>query len=166
MSVGLELPKGTIIDVRIDSIATGGDGVGRHNGMVVFVPRTAPGDLARVSAEPEGRLMRGKLVELLEPSPVRVDPPCEHYVVDKCGGCQIQHLLYEAQLDAKSGMIRDSLTRIGRIQMDKPDVEPSDTPWRYRRKLTLALSRHDAGGRWIAGLHRFDAPIEVFDLRD
>jgi 23S rRNA (uracil1939-C5)-methyltransferase len=156
----------SVIDLRIDSIAAGGDGVGRHNGIVVFVPRTAPGDLARVCATPDGRLMRGSLVELLEPSPLRVTPTCEHYVGDKCGGCQIQHLSYEAQLDAKSGMIRDSLTRIGRIQVDKPEVEPSDEPWRYRRKLTLALRRRDGGGQWIAGLRRFDAPNEVFELRD
>ena len=154
------------IDLRIDSIAVGGDGVGRHNGMVVFVPRTAPGDLARVRAEPEGRLMRGSLVELLEPSPLRVTPTCAHYVGDKCGGCQIQHLSYEAQLDAKGGMIRDSLTRIGRLQVDTPNVEPSDKQWRYRRKLTLALRRREGGGRWIAGLHRFDAPNEIFELRD
>src|SRR5437870_8332405 len=53
------------IDVRIDSIAAGGDGVGRHNGIVVFVPRTAPGDLARVHAVQDGRLMRGRLLELI-----------------------------------------------------------------------------------------------------
>jgi 23S rRNA (uracil1939-C5)-methyltransferase len=151
-------------DLRIDSIAAGGDGVGRHEGLVVFVPRTAPGDLARVSAQQEGRLMRGKLLELLEPSPRRVDPACGHYVVDRCGGCQIQHLLYDAQLDAKGGIIADSLTRIGRLELDAPPVMPSDKPWRYRRKLTLALRRLD--DRWIAGLHRYDAPDEVFELRD
>lgn len=153
-----------IFDLRIDSIAAGGDGVGRHNGMVVFVPRTAPGDLARVRAHRRDRLMRGQLSELIQPSPQRVDPACGHYVIDRCGGCQIQHLLYEAQLEAKGGIIRDSLTRIGRLQTDVPTIEPSDKPWRYRRKLTLALRHRD--DRWIAGLHRYDAPDEVFALRD
>lgn len=164
MSDALERREGETIDLRIDSIAAGGDGVGRHNGLVVFVPRTAPGDLARVSAVQDGRLMRGKLLEVLEPSPQRTDPTCEHYVIDRCGGCQLQHLSYEGQLDAKAGIIHDSLARIGRLQVDKPRVEPSDKPWRYRRKLTLALRRRD--GRWIAGLRRHDAPDEVFDLRD
>jgi 23S rRNA (uracil1939-C5)-methyltransferase len=164
MRHGLERSEGKTIDVRIDSIAAGGDGVGRHRGLVVFVPRTAPGDLARVCAEQDGRLMRGQLLELLEPSPQRTDPPCDHYVIDRCGGCQLQHLLYERQLDAKAGIIHDSLTRIGRLELDKPTVEPSDKPWRYRRKLTLAL-RH-RNGRWIAGLRRYDAPDDVFDLRD
>jgi 23S rRNA (uracil1939-C5)-methyltransferase len=151
-------------DLRIDSIAAGGDGVGRHNGLVVFVPRTAPGDLARVCAEQRDRLMRGRVIELLEASPQRVEPPCEHYVIDRCGGCQLQHLLYEGQLDAKAGIIRDSLARIGSAPIDRPGIEPSDKPWRYRRKLTLAMRHRDAG--WIAGLHRFDAPDEVFALRD
>jgi 23S rRNA (uracil1939-C5)-methyltransferase len=153
-----------IFDLRIDTIAAGGDGVGRHNGLVVFVPRTAPGDLVQVCAEQRDRLMRGRVVELLEASPQRVEPPCEHYIIDRCGGCQLQHLLYEGQLDAKAGIIRDSLARIGGAQIDKPGVEPSDTPWRYRRKLTLAMRHRDAG--WIAGLHRYDAPDEVFALRD
>ena len=154
-----------IFEVRIDSIATGGDGVGRRNGMVVFVPRTAPGDVARVRAATHGRLMRGQLLELLEPSSQRVEPPCQHYVVDRCGGCQIQHLLYEGQLEAKAGMIRDAITRIGRVQTDRPTVEASGNQWRYRKKLTLALRRVADNGRWIAGLHRFDTS-DVFELKD
>ncbi len=152
------------LEVRIDSIAAGGDGVGRHDGMVVFVPRSAPGDLARVRAVRHDRLMRGAIVEMLQGSEVRSQPPCEHYVVDRCGGCQIQHLRYDAQLTAKAGIIRDSLTRIGKVPVNSVYVEPSDQQWRYRRKLTLALRQ--SAGRWMAGLHRFDAPDEVFPLVD
>jgi 23S rRNA (uracil1939-C5)-methyltransferase len=152
-----------ILDLQIDSIAAGGDGVGRHDGIVAFVPRTAPGDIARVSADREGRFMRGRVLELLKSSPQRTEPPCEHYVGDRCGGCQLQHLRYEGQLEAKRGIIHDSLTRIGRLQVAKPMVEPSIMPWRYRHKLTLALRRE--GSRWIAGLFRYDVP-EVFELRD
>lgn len=152
------------LDVHIDSIAAGGDGVGRHGGLVVFVPRTAPGDVARVIASKRDRFMRGKVIELLTRSELRVDPPCDHYVNDRCGGCQLQHLHYRAQLDAKSLIIRDAMTRIGGVSVEPPAVEPSDRAWRYRGKLTLAMRRRD--GRWIAGLHRFDAPDEVFELRD
>jgi 23S rRNA (uracil1939-C5)-methyltransferase len=155
----------TLLDVRIDSIAAGGDGVGRHDGLVVFVPRTAPGDLVRVNAEQHDRLMRASVAAVLEPSPQRREPPCDHYVNDRCGGCQIQHLRYDAQLAAKSGIIRDAMTRIGRVAVDQaPEVQASSDEFRYRLKLTLALRRR--GGRWIAGLHRFDAPHEVFELRD
>ena len=154
------------IDVRIESIAAGGDGIARHGGIVVFVPRSAPDDLARVNAVQDGRLMRGTLVEVLEPSSLRVDPPCAHYTGDQCGGCQIQHLDYErGQLLAKSRMIGDALTRIGKATIERaPEVEASAKQWRYRTKLTLALRRRDA--RWIAGLRRYDDPDAVFELRD
>ena len=160
------VPAMRTIDVRIESIAAGGDGVARHDGVVVFVPRAAPGDLLRVNAREQGRLMRGQIVEILEASPQRVDPPCEHYTRDKCGGCQIQHLDYTSgQLPAKGRIIRDALTRIGKLAVDEvPEVERSANEWRYRTKLTLALRR--AGDGWIAGLRRFDDPDAVFELRD
>lgn len=154
----------SVLELRIDSIAAGGDGVGRHDGMVVFVPRTAPGDVVRVDAEHHDRLMRGRLLDVLQPSTSRVEAPCSHYVVDRCGGCQLQHVEYDAQLESKGRIVRDAIARIGKIHCDAPTVEASAKPWRYRRKLTLALRRH--GNEWIAGLHRFDAPDEVFALQD
>jgi 23S rRNA (uracil1939-C5)-methyltransferase len=155
-----------VVELGIDSIAAGGDGVGRTNGLVVFVPRAAPGDLGVVEIEGGGRFARGRLVSVLRPGPARIDPPCEHYVIDRCGGCQIQHIAYDAQLDAKSSIIRDSIQRIGRRSVDQPTVRPSPRQWRYRRKLTLALRRRAGHDGWIAGLHPFDAPGRVFDLRD
>jgi 23S rRNA (uracil1939-C5)-methyltransferase len=150
--------------LEIASIAAGGDGVGRTEGMVVFVPRTAPGDVARVQIARAKRFARGRLLSLDELSPSRVDPPCPHYTIDRCGGCQIQHLSYDAQLAAKGVIIGDALRRIGRRDVADPVVAPSDTPWRYRRKLTLHLRRVDE--RWIAGLHPYDDPVGVFDLAD
>lgn len=152
------------LELRIESLAAGGDGVGRHDGLVVFVPRTAPGDVVRVQGSRRQRFLRGTLQAVLTPSPDRVRPLCVHYEGDRCGGCQVQHLRYEAQLHAKSGIIRDALQRIGGVPLERPDVEASDAQWRYRRKLTLALRRRPAG--WLAGLHRFDAPDEVFELAE
>ena len=149
--------------VRIDSIAAGGDGVGRRDGMVVFVPRSAPGDLLQVRGERRDRLIRAQIRGITEASAKRVDPRCHHYVEDRCGGCQIQHIAYEHQLQAKAGIIQDSLQRIGKVDAPRPSVEASDREWRYRRKLTLALRRR--GDRWIAGLHRYDT-AEVFELED
>lgn len=150
--------------LRIASIAAGGDGVGRTEGVVVFVPRTAPGDVARVRIARAKRFARGELISLESESPARVEPPCPHYTEDRCGGCQIQHLSYAAQLEAKRTIIGDSLRRIGRRDISDPEVEPSDLPWRYRRKLTLHLRRTRDG--WIAGLHPYDDPVAVFDLAD
>jgi 23S rRNA (uracil1939-C5)-methyltransferase len=153
----------TVVELRVDSIAAGGDGVGRNAGHVVFVPRSAPGDLVRVEARAHDRFMRGRILDILEPARTRVEPPCGHYVVDRCGGCQLQHISLDAQIDAKAGIIRDAMIRIGRVAIAAPPVEPSDRPLRYRQKLTLAMRRRNE--RWIAGLHRYDTQ-DVFELRD
>jgi 23S rRNA (uracil1939-C5)-methyltransferase len=153
-----------LADVEIESIAAGGDGVGRTSGLVVFVPRTAPGDLARVRLRRGRHFARGLLEHLLRPGPERIDPPCLHYTRDRCGGCQLQHISYGGQLAAKRGIIGDALRRIGRRQVEVPDVRPSEAPWRYRRKLTLTVRRTAAG--WVAGLHPYDDPVTVFRLED
>ncbi|HJR42727.1 MAG TPA: TRAM domain-containing protein [Gemmatimonadaceae bacterium] len=151
-------------EVTIDSIAAGGDGVARVEGLVVFVPRAAPGDRALVEFTTGARFARARLIGLPVPSSLRVQPPCAHYVRDQCGGCQLQHLGYDSQRSAKSRIIADSLARIGKRAVLAPDVRPSGRPFRYRRKLTLALRRR--ASRWIAGLHPYDAPGEVFALDD
>jgi len=150
--------------VPITGIAAGGDGVGRTNGMVVFVPRTALGDVALVSLAAGKRFARGKLESLEHASDDRVVPTCVHYTRDRCGGCQIQHLSYDAQLRTKSVIIGDAMRRIGKRDIDDPAVQPSDGQWRYRRKLTLHLRRD--GDTWIAGLHPYDDADAVFDLHD
>ena len=154
-----------IVDLAIESIAAGGDGVGRADGLVVFVPRSAPGDEGRVRIAEGGRFARGEWESLDRPSVLRTEPSCAHYLADRCGGCQLQHVGYETQLDAKATIIRDAIQRIGRRDALHPRVRPSPRQWRYRRKLTLALRRRGSSP-WIAGLHPYDAPGRVFDLRD
>lgn len=151
-------------EIDIESIAAGGDGVGRMNGLVAFVPRTAPGDRARIRYASGRRFARGELVRLLRESPSRTSASCPHYGADRCGGCQLQHLDYAAQLDAKSRIIQDAFARIGRREIAPPEVVASPEQWRYRSKLTLAMRRD--GGQWIAGLHPYDDPTAVFALRD
>src|ERR1041385_4555799 len=154
-----------VVTLEIDSIAAGGDGVGRTNGLVVFVPRTAPGDLATVRIAGKGTFARGSLRSLARSSPDRTDPACPHYTSDHCGGCQIQHLSYPAQLRAKQRIIKDAIERIGKRQIAEPEIRPSPVEWRYRTKLTLAL-RRTTTGQWIAGLHQFDDPSRIFALAD
>jgi len=153
-----------VIQLRVHAIAAGGDGVGRSEGLVVFVPRAAPGDLAFVRIDSVKRFARGTLESILEPSPDRIAPPCSHYVIDRCGGCQLQHIDYQAQLEAKRTIVRDSVQRIAKTNVPLPAIHPSERQWRYRNKLTLAIRRSMNG--WTMGLHPYDDPAAVFQLAD
>lgn len=153
-----------VVSVAVESIAAGGDGVGRTDGLVVFVPRTAPGDVVTAQTSGKGHFARGTLRSIVTASPVRIEPPCPHYTRDRCGGCQLQHMTYDSQLAAKQIIVRDSLQRIGKRHVDPPSIERSPKDWRYRTKLTLAIRRR--GARWIAGLHPYDDPVHVFPLAD
>ncbi|MBE0591441.1 MAG: class I SAM-dependent RNA methyltransferase, partial [Gemmatimonadales bacterium] len=148
--------------VRIRSVAAGGDGVGSlDDGRTVFVPRTAPGDTVECTVvESRPRYARGMLVALLEAGPDRTAPECPHYEADRCGGCQLQHLTYEAQLGAKRRIVGDALRRIGRLDVEDPDLVPSPEQWRYRTRVALK------GSRGRIGYHRVDDPVAVFDLAD
>lgn len=132
--------------------------------MVVFIPRSAPGDVVTARIVGKKRFARGTILQIDTPSPDRVEPSCRHYAIDRCGGCQLQHLAYPAQLRAKSTIIRDGLTRIGKRVVDPPSVDASPSQWRYRAKLTLALRNLPRG--WVMGLHPFDDPAAVFQLVD
>jgi 23S rRNA (uracil1939-C5)-methyltransferase len=150
--------------IAIESIAAGGDGIGRAEGLAVFVPRTAPGDVVDVELTSHGRFARGEIVELVEPSGVRVAPECAHYVKDRCGGCQLQHVAYDAQLAAKGRIIHDALARLGGRDLAAPEVAGSERRWRYRSKLTLAMRPRGRG--WLMGLHPLHEPRRVFELHD
>ena len=153
-----------VVTLSVDSIAAGGDGVGRSNGLVVFVPRTAAGDIVTASIAGKGQFARGTLRTVTRPSPDRIDPPCPHYARDRCGGCQLQHITYRGQLAAKQRIIRDAIERIGKRRIEEPEVRASPAEWRYRTKLTLAIRRR--GGNWVAGLRAYDDPSRVFSLAD
>ena len=148
--------------VRINRMAAGGDGVGRlPDGRAVFVPRSAPDDVVELhDLQLRRRFARAEIGRLIEAGPDRIAPRCAHYDGDGCGGCQWQHLRAEAQLAAKRGIVGDALRRIAKLELSDPEIVPSEDNWGYRCKLTLVVA---AGGRRI-GLHRLDAPGEVFDL--
>jgi 23S rRNA (uracil1939-C5)-methyltransferase len=151
-----------MVTVTIDRLAAGGDGVGRlPDGMAVFVPRTAPGDVADIEVvERRARFARGRIHRLLGEAPERVAPACRHYVDDRCGGCQLQHLALSAQQEAKQALVRDAVRRIARREAAEPELARSTRGWRYRTRVTLAV-RH---GR--VGFHRYDDPRDVFALED
>ncbi len=148
--------------VRIQRIAAGGDGVGRlADGRAVFVPRTAPGDLIELAdLRLHARFARARLGRLLEDGPGRVQPRCAHYRDDACGGCQLQHLDESSQHTARRAIAGDALRRIARLRLDDPELEPTDSAWNYRSRITLAVD--PAGPR--AGFHRVGESESIFGL--
>ena len=151
-----------VLELTIDSLAYRGPGVGRHEGMVVFVPLTAPGDRVRVRVhERRDGYLRAELLEVLEPSPVRVAPPCPLFGV--CGGCDWQHVAYPAQLEAKQAVVRDNLRRIGRIEAEVRPVVASPA-YRYRNRVRLHV-KDGAVGYFGRGSHRL-VPVESCLLLD
>jgi len=150
--------------LEIGSIAAGGDGVARHDGLVVFVPRTAPGDRVVADVTQKGRLARGRVLHVEAEGPGRVAASCVHYERDRCGGCQLQHLSLDAQHAAKREIVRDSLRRIARRDVPLPELRHGAHAWEYRRKLSLAIRRDATGVR--AGLHQWDDPDRVFALEE
>lgn len=147
--------------VRIERLAAGGDGVGRlDDGRALFVPRSAPGDLVELAdLQLHKRFARGRIGRLLEAGPGRVAPTCGHYDRDRCGGCQWQHLDRESQRRAKSAIIGDALRRLGRLEVEDPEVAADDRGFHYRTKITLARG---ADGR--LGLHREGEAGRIFGL--
>lgn len=148
--------------IKIEEIAAGGDGVGRlDDGLVVFVPRSAPGDELEIEiTQRKQRYARGRISAVLLPGPDRVEPSCAHYDADECGGCQLQHLSAGAQRTVKRKIVGDALRRIGKLNVPDPEIVPSPCQWRYRGKVTLAakLSR--------IGFRSYGRPESVFDLGD
>src|SRR5215217_6732523 len=135
------LRAGALLDVRVERILPGGVGLAHAEGQTLFVSLAAPGDLARVRVESvRGRALFASIVEVLEPSGVRAEPPCPYF--GRCGGCDFQQLTYEAQLAAKAEIIRDCLHRIARLEnFPEVVVTPSPNNWRYRMRATWQIDR-------------------------
>jgi 23S rRNA (uracil1939-C5)-methyltransferase len=132
--------------LRIESMVHGGEGLARHEGRVVFVRGVAPGDLVEVEVKGEGRFERASALRLLEPGAARVEAPCP--IVDRCGGCPLQHIGYPEQLAAKQALALDALERIGgfpRGSYEMGVIVPSPLQFRYRRR---ALFHRGPGRSW------------------
>src|SRR5512133_1539457 len=123
------------LELSIDSLAYGGNGVARLNGFVVFVRRGLPGDRVRARVTKVKRNHAEALaLDVLTPGPQRVDAPCAHYPA--CGGCRFQDLAYEAQLEQKQRQVEDSLLRLGGIaEPQLEEIVPAESVFHYRNKL-------------------------------
>ncbi len=159
------LRPGDEVSVHIDSLAYGGEAVGRYASpdgkqFVLFVSKAAPGEVVRARVR---RLRRrhgeADVVAVEQASPDRVEPRCPH-VAQGCGGCSWQHIDYQAQLAAKQGLVRDSLERLGGFR-DLPlrPIIAATSPWYFRNKMQFAF--HPLGG---LGLHVGGAWDRIFTL--
>jgi 23S rRNA (uracil1939-C5)-methyltransferase len=144
------------LELRIESLAFGGNGVARLGGFVLFVRRGLPGDLvrARVTKVKKSHA-EAETVEVLEPGPSRVEAPCPYF--GACGGCRFQDLAYEVQCESKAAQVHDSLVRIAGLP--EPPLEPivpAGEIYGYRNKLEYSFARTPEGpalgfhvaGRW------------------
>ena len=149
--------KGKVYEIEIRSLGTSGEGVGRYEDFTVFIPGALPGEaVSAVITEVKKTYALGKIKKILKESKDRVKPVCPIY--EECGGCQLQHLEYMAQLRAKRQQVIDAITRIGKLP--KVFVEPvigGETPWNYRNKMQFPIGRENGKvtiGCFAQGCHK------------
>lgn len=152
------LARGQVVEVDVEKIVFGGDGLARTGAQVVFVPFAAPGDRLRIRVTDVGKsFARGAIVEVVKPGPSRRDPRCRHF--GACGGCHLQHVDYAAQLDAKAAFVRESLRRIGHVDWTGDIPVRAAAEWAYRTRAELQARRGHVG-YFRAGTH------EIVDVEE
>lgn len=141
--------KNDIITLEITALTSEGSGIGKHEGMAVFVPKTAVGDVI------EARIVKvlrsyafGIIERILTPSPDRIENDCP--VFGKCGGCVYRHITYQAELAAKEQVVRDAFERIGGLSPEFLPICGAESEKRYRNKLQMPFAKTD-GGEVICG---------------
>lgn len=162
MDSPVPVAAGQEIELQIESLGHRGEGVGRYQGFAVFVPRVVPGELVRARiAEVKKNYARGWCLEVLAPSPERVEAGCS--TASECGGCPLGHISYPEQLRLKRELVSQTLQRIGRLgAVPVKPVLGMEHPWEYRNKAVFHLQ--PAGGKIALGFFREQSHL-VADLR-
>ena len=143
------------MEVRIEKLVYGGEGLAHHEGHTVFVPMVLPGELVRIgSSAPKKKFIRGRLERVMEPSAERVPAPCPHF--GRCGGCQYQHMPYETQLRYKAEILRETLGRIGCIQWVGAIETQASPPFGYRNRAQWKLRANQQSAAGGAGIGYFE----------
>lgn len=146
--------------VRIEKLDSNGSGFGRlGSGKAVFVPGALPGELVRVRFnESEGNYLHGKALEIIEPSSLRIEPPCPYF--SECAGCVFQTLSYPDQLDAKRSILIDQLSRIGKLTSAEAVVLPFiGSPKEYEYRSGMKFRILSDGTIALPGKNRRAVPI-------
>lgn len=126
-------------EIQIDNIGVNGEGIGRINDFTMFIPGALPGEKVKIKAIKVGKSYGyGKLLNIIETSPDRVEPLCPY--VHRCGGCQLQHISYPMQLKLKRQLVIDAVERIGKLKNPRVlDTIGMQDPWYYRNKMQFPV---------------------------
>jgi 23S rRNA (uracil1939-C5)-methyltransferase len=151
----MDLKKNSDYEITIEDMGNDGEGIGHIDGITVFVKDTVMGDVAIVKIiKLKKKIAYGRLIKLVVPSPDRVEPACSHARV--CGGCSMQHVSYDRQLQYKWDKVRNCLMRIGRIEQPEKLMEyPAygmEVPYHYRNKAQFPVGR-DKNGKVVIGFY-------------
>lgn len=146
--------------VYIEDLTHDGNGVAKIDGYPLFIKGALPNETAEIHVlKTLKKYGFAKVVEIIEPSPARVEAPCIYF--DQCGGCQLQHLSYEGQLKWKESMVRNVMKRIGKIDVPILPVKGMKDPWNYRNKSQIPFSMSETGP--IAGFYKSKSH-EIVDM--
>ncbi|MDF2376771.1 MAG: class I SAM-dependent RNA methyltransferase [Verrucomicrobiales bacterium] len=152
------------ITLQIDSLTNLGKGVGRINDWVVFVSHALPDETVKARVfRNSANFSEADLIEVIKPSPNRVEPVCELF--GQCGGCQYQNLAYEAQLEWKQGQVSELLRRMAGIEFPVSPVHPSPVTYGYRSKITPHFQRPKDGSMGPIGFLLQDRRQQVLDVK-
>jgi tRNA/tmRNA/rRNA uracil-C5-methylase (TrmA/RlmC/RlmD family) len=156
---------GNKLTLTIHDIAFGGEGVGRTDDFVVFVPFVIVGETVEAEiTEVKKNFARAKLLHVITPSPERVEPPCQYFT--RCGGCQYQHMDYATQLQMKQKQIADLFERVGKISRDVvAPVLPCPSPYGYRNRIMIRSQWNGPAKKLEIGFIRSDRPF-VEDIEE
>jgi 23S rRNA (uracil1939-C5)-methyltransferase len=148
-------------DLKLTAFAHGGTALGRHEGRVIFVPYAIPGETLHVElVEEHAHWARARLLEVIEPSPHRIEPPCPYFGQDKCGGCQLQHIGYDMQVEFKRQVVIDQLARVGGLrEVSVGEVIGAAEPWNYRNHVQFSLTPEGHLGFLSADSHHI-VPVD------
>ena len=140
------------VEIEIEKLVAGGDGLGRWEGIPLFVPRAAPGDRLRVAlVDRRPDYGRAEIVEVLTPGPGRRQPPCPHYA--RCGGCDLQHIEDDLQTELKAAAVIETLRRLGGIRLEREPQIVRGASWGYRLRAQLHTETAAESGRVRVGYH-------------